>query len=153
MAIMRMSATHSTTTAWCRVMYFAAAWLVLLAGCDAARVPTSPEARAREFLDAAIRDPQNIERLTQLAGDPAYATSTGLDSAPVRVGLDYLRARLAQGASLELNAGRAQTLENGAQRIPVAVQPSSEPRVSTDFELELEPVGEGWRLRRVTTPG
>lgn len=134
-------------------MLLAVAWLALLAGCDATRVPTSPEARAREFLDVAIRDPQNSERLARLAGDPAYAAYSGLDSAPVRVALDYLRVRLAQGASLELKAGRAQALENGAQRVPVAVQSSSEPRVTTDFEVELAPVGEGWRLRRVTTPG
>jgi hypothetical protein len=134
-------------------MPLAVAWLVLLAGCDAARVPASPEARAREFLDVAIRDPQNSERLALLAGDPDYTTRIGMDSAPVQVALDYLRTRLAQGAALDIKSGRVHALENGTQTVPIAVQSASEPRVTTDFEVELEPVGEGWRIRRVTTPG
>jgi hypothetical protein len=150
---MRISAARFESIARLRVIRLAAVWLVLLAGCDAARVPTSPEARAREFLEVAIRDPQNSERLALLAGDPAYATATGLDSAPVRVALDYLRSRHALGTALDFKSGRAQALDNGAQRVPVAVQPAPGSNTTVGFEVEIEPAGDGWRIRRVTIPG
>lgn len=131
---------------WTRL---AALGLVLLAGCDAARVPSSPETRAREFIEVAIRDPQNSERLARLAGDPDYATRIGLDSAPTQVSLEYLRTRHAQGAALEFKSARARDLDGGAQRVPVTVQLPSETRVRIGFEVELEPAADGWRLRRV----
>lgn len=146
-----MSATRPEFTVWRQVTHLAVAAFVLLAGCDATRVPTSPEARAREFLDVSIRDPQNSERLARLVGDPDYSTRIGLDSAPVQVAIDYLRARHAHGVALEFKSGRALALDNGAQRVPVAVQTTAEPRATTDFAVELEPAGGGWRIRRVTT--
>jgi hypothetical protein len=142
---MRMSvASHIFPVRW---KCLPALCLVLLAGCDAARVPSSPETRAREFIEVAVRDLHNSERLAQLAGDPDYPRRAGLDSAPLRVSLDYLRTRQAQGAALEFKSGRAQDLDGGAQRVPVTVQVSPDVRVG--FDVELEPAGDGWRIRRV----
>jgi hypothetical protein len=85
------------------------------------------------------------------AADPA---TVGVESAPVRVALDFLRIRQRQGASLRFRTGDARVLADGAQRVPVTIQfEAIEGRDRIGFDVELRQVDGVWRVRHLSTAG
>lgn len=132
----------------------AGACLVLLVGCDLIRGPaTGAENRARDYLETLVREPANRERLNGFV-DAIDAPTPGIESAPVRVALDYLRARHRQGASLKFRTDEPRALEDGGQRVPVNVHlEAAEARESIGFEVDMQAVDKVWRVRRLRATG
>jgi len=93
------------------------------AGCQARS--SAPEARAREFVEVLVIEPQNQERLVQLANTKDASGVTALYSSETGIELTYLRARIQQGAALEVKIRSVQrdTPDQHRVALDVALRP------------------------------
>jgi len=124
------------------------------AGCQARS--SAPEGRAREFVEVLVVEPQNQERLVQLANIKDANGVTALYSSETEIELIYLRARVQQGATLEVKIRSVQrdTPDRHRVALDVALQPPQRgvalrrgDKDITGIEATLVRVGaEEWRV-------
>jgi hypothetical protein len=120
---------------------------VLGAACDA--VPTTPERRAREYVELLVQQPDDAAgRLEELDGPTPV-----LEGVATGVALGYLRARVRQGPTPEVSATSAHKSAPGERLVIVAVSPgpgraAAEDRVRFQVRVARDP-GQEWRVRGV----
>jgi len=126
--------------------------LAAVAGCDWFR--DSPETRAKFYLETLVREPDNRERLDELA-TPAGSESV-LAGLGTQLAVDYLRARQRQGMALDFAVTAAQRTDpsHRSVRVAAATYPSGvrtdrDSRVRFEVTLELSEQN-GWRVTRVS---
>jgi hypothetical protein len=127
--------------------------VILLAACDV--VWNAPEGQARDFIQTLVTTPADNQQLHELANIPADRNPEDLlDGLSTRVAVDYLRARQAQGASLDFGRGEVQRTD--ASRLVVGVRvtyapPGSATNSEVRFQVHMEKDDQGrWRIARVT---
>jgi hypothetical protein len=134
--------------------------LAALVGCSV--VQHAPQDRARAFIEAAVTTPSDSARLAAAAGLPPGRRVDDLyDGLAVRVALDFLQAKQAQGVGLEFKADAPQRLDPQRWRVGVRVRYAADAGSGSGevrFEVYLrqdEP--DRWRIDRVvageTSPG
>ena len=141
--------THRPATAWA-----AGLWLVLgLAACEP--FWGTPEARARDFIEALVTAPAETQPLRDIANlSPEQSPEALIDDLSARVGLDFLRARQAQGVSLKFVQGEARPVDEAHHTVVRHVsflQPGTPVAGEVRFLVRLEKVDQTrWRIARVT---
>lgn len=118
----------------------------------------APEYRARDFIEALVREPENTQKLQTLARPPAgQAPQKLVQGVSAGVALDFLRARRAQGADLMFTLGEVQRPDRQRRIVAVAVshsEPTEIPGARTAarreivFKVKIEG-NEQWRITRV----
>ena len=105
-------------------LMFVVTVLAGLAGTGCQARSSAPEARAREFVEVMIVEPQNQERLVQLANTKDASSLTALYSTETGIELTYLRTRVRQGAALEVKIRDVQrdTPEQHRVTLDVAIE-------------------------------
>lgn len=141
--------TSRPGTAWA-----AGLWLVLsLAACEP--FWSTPEARARDFIEALVTAPAETQPLRDIANLPPEQSPEALvDGLSARVGLDFLRARQTQGVSLKFVQGEVRPVDNAQRAVVVHVsylQPGTPVTGEVRFLVRLEKDDQArWRIARVT---
>ena len=127
--------------------------IILAAGCDV--VWNAPEGRARDFIQILVTTPAETEHLHELANIPADRNPEDLlDGLSTRVAVDFLRAKQAQGVTLDFGRGEVQRTD--ATRLVVGVHATYAPAGSganseVRFQVHMEKDDQGrWRIARVT---
>ncbi|BAV32362.1 hypothetical protein SCL_0037 [Sulfuricaulis limicola] len=134
--------------------WIAGLWLVLgLAACNP--FWSAPESRARDFIEALVTSPAEIQPLRDIANLPPEQNPDALISdLSARVGLDFLRARQAQGVSLKFVAGEARPVDDAHRAVVIHVaylQPGTPVAGEVRFLVRLEKDAQArWRIARVT---
>lgn len=135
--------------AWCGGLLV----VIWLAGCDV--VWNAPEGQARDFIQTLVTTPAEAEQLHELANLPADRNPDDvLDGLSTRVAVDFLRAKQAQGVTLEFRRGEVQRTE--ATRLVVGVRVTYAPagngaNSEVRFRVLMEKDDQGrWRIARVT---
>lgn len=129
-------------------------WLVsLLAACEP--FWNTPESRARDFVEALVTAPAETQPLRDIANiPPEQNPETSIDDLSARVGLDFLRARQAQGVSLKFVAGETRRVDDMHRTVMVRVtylQPGTPTTGEVRFLVQIEKDEQGrWRIARVT---
>ncbi|MEW6331457.1 MAG: hypothetical protein AB1560_08360 [Pseudomonadota bacterium] len=129
-------------------------WLVLLlAACEP--FWSTPESRARDFIEALVTAPAETGALRDLANLPPEQSPEALvDGLAARVGLDFLRARQAQGVTLKFVQGEARPQDEAHRTVVIHVsflQPGTPVAGEVRFLVRLEKVDQTrWRIARVT---
>jgi hypothetical protein len=141
--------TNKPGTAWA-----AGLWLVLgLAACEP--FWGTPEARARDFIEALVTAPAETQPLRDIANLPPEQNPEALiDDLSARVGLDFLRARQSQGVSLKFVQGKARPAGDARLTVVIHVaylQPGTPVTGEVRFLVRLEQDDQArWRIARVT---
>ena len=127
--------------------------VILLAACDV--VWNAPEGHARDFIQTLVTTPAEAQQLHELANIPADRNPEDLlDGLSTRVAVDFLRAKQAQGVTLDFGRGEVQRV--GATRQVVSVRVTYAPAGSganseIRFQVYMEKNDQGrWRIARVT---
>ncbi|HSW52440.1 MAG TPA: hypothetical protein VLG93_04345 [Sulfuricaulis sp.] len=129
-------------------------WLVLaVAACEP--FWGTPEARARDFIEALVTAPAETQPLRDIANLPPEKNPEALiDDLSARVGLDFLRARQAQGVSLKFVQGEARPADDRQRAVVIHVawlQPGTPVTGEVRFLVRLEKDDQArWRIVRVT---
>lgn len=129
-------------------------WLVLLlAACEP--FWSTPEARARDFIEALVTTPAETQPLRDIANLPPEQNPEALiDDLAARVGLDFLRARRTQGVSLKFVQGEARPVDDAHRTVVIHVsylQPGTPVTGEVRFLVRLEKDDQArWRVARVT---
>jgi hypothetical protein len=113
---------------------------------------SEPERRARAFIEALVRTPGEIETLHAfVARAPGVDPLAFTDEPPMRVALEYLRAKHQTGESLDFSSFETAQPNQDARRVVVRVRIGAT-RPATDevvFSLELERESGGvWLVAR-----
>jgi hypothetical protein len=126
---------------------FALTLLAALAGCQLFQ--DEAETRALGFIETLVVDPANEARLRELAnGDDPRKLAGEL---PVTLGLDFLRARRAQGATVQFVAARVERPDNRHRTVQVLARADGAGGRTGDelgFEVALQR-NDGWHILRV----
>lgn len=136
------------------VRWIAGIWLVsMLAACEPSW--TTPETRARDFIEALVTSPVEMEQLRDIANLPSGRHPEELlDDLPARVGLDYLRAMQARGESLKFVQGESRRLGEARRTVMVHVtylQPGTPTIGEVRFLVRIKAGGQNrWHIVRVT---
>jgi hypothetical protein len=144
---------HLTSTA-ITARAAAGLWLaLLLAACEP--FWSTPESRARDFIEALVTAPAETGALSDLANlPPEQSPEALLDGLAARVGLDFLRARQAQGVALKFVQGQARPVDEGHRTVVIHVsylQPGTPVAGEVRFLVHLEIDTQArWRIARVT---
>lgn len=114
-----------------------------------------PETPARDFIEALVTAPAEARALRDIANLPPEQNPEALvDDLSARVGLDFLRARHAQGAALKFVAGETRQLDATRHTVMVHVsylQPGTPTTDEVRFLVRIGKDAEGrWRIARVT---
>lgn len=127
--------------------------VILLAACDV--VWNAPEGHARDFIQTLVTTPAETEHLHELANIPADRNPEDLlDGLSTRVAVDFLRAKQAQGVTLDFGRGEVQRTD--ATRLVVGVRATYAPagggaNSEVRFQVHMEKDDQGrWRIARVT---
>jgi hypothetical protein len=116
---------------------------------------SAPEARAQEYVEALVLDPDNTEVLKIIANNPAAPESLvqGLDA---RVALDYLCARHKQGVNLYFAHTDVRRPEPDRRQVVVLTSQADGSSAGKEvrFEIDLEKNGpQAWRITRISAGG
>jgi len=136
------------------VRWIAGLWLVsILAACEPSW--TVPETRARDFIEALVTSPTEMEQLRDVANlSSERHPEELLDDLSARVGLDYLRTLQAQGESLKFVQGESRRLGETRRTVKVHVtylQPGTPTMGEVRFLVRIEANGQNhWRIAHVT---
>lgn len=127
--------------------------LGMLAACEP--FWDTPETRAREFVETLVTAPSDSSRLRDIANVPAGRSPEDLiEGLAARVGLDFLRAQLAQGVTLKFVPGETLKPAEGRRLIWVHVsylQPGTTQTGTVRFVIRAEKDQQGaWRLAGLT---
>jgi hypothetical protein len=128
-------------------------FLFLLAGCEP--FGNAPEGRALDFAEALVTAPADVQKLRDIANiGPERNPEDLLDGLSVRVALDFLRAKQAQGVTLKFSAGKVRVIDAVQRAISVHVsylQPGTTANSEVRIQVQIENDGQGrWRITRVT---
>jgi hypothetical protein len=121
--------------------------LAALAGCRLFQ--DEAETRALGFIETLVVDPANEARLRELAGGDNPRQLAG--DLPVTLGLDFLRARRAQGASVQFVATRVERPDNRNRTVQVLARADGAGGHVGDelaFDVALQR-NDGWHILRV----
>ncbi len=136
------------------VRWIAGFWLVsILAACEPSWI--TPETRARDFIEALVTAPAEMEQLRDIADlSSERHPEELLDDLSARVGLDYLRAMQARGVTLKFVQGESRRLGETRRTVKVHVtylQPGSPTIGEVRFLVRIEASGQNrWHIVRVT---
>jgi hypothetical protein len=136
-------------TAWA-----AGLWLALaLAACEPSW--STPESRARDFIEALVTAPAETQPLRDIANlSPEQSPEALIDDLSARVGLDFLRARHTQGVSLKFVQGETRPADDTHRAVVIHVtylQPGTPVTGEVRFLVRLEKDDQArWRIARVT---
>lgn len=127
--------------------------LVLLVACDA--VWNAPEGHARDFIQTLVMTPAAIQQLRTLANITVDRNPEDLlDGLSARVAVDFLRAKEAQGVTLDFGHGEVQRTAATQQVVGVRVAyvpAESGANSEIRFQVDMEKDDQGrWRIARVT---
>ena len=134
--------------------WVAGLWLVLgLAACNPFQ--STPESRARDFIEALVTAPAEIQPLRDIANLPPEQNPEALiGDLSARVGLDFLRARQARGVSLKFVPGEARPVDDAHRTVVIHVaylQPGTPVSGEVRFLVRLEKDDQArWRVARIT---
>ena len=131
----------------------AALILFVLAGCKP--FWSTPETRARDFIEALVTAPAEAQALRDLANLPPEQNPEALmDDLSARVGLDFLRARHAQNVSLKFVVGETRRQDEAHHTVMIHVTyllPGTPTTDEVRFLVRIEKDAQGrWRIARVT---
>ena len=115
----------------------------------------TPEGRAREFIETLVTAPAETQPLRDIANvPPEQNPETLIDDLSARVGLDFLRARQAQGVSLKFVQGETRRANDTHRTVMIHVtylQPGIPVTGEVRFLVRIEKNDQGrWRIARVT---
>lgn len=128
-------------------------WLVsALVACDP--IWSTPEGRARDFIETLVTLPAETQELRDIANVPDGQNPEDLiDDLSARVGLDFLRARYAQGVSLKFVQGETRRVDDARRTVMIHVtylQPGTPMTGEVRFLIRIEKDDQGrWRIARV----
>ena len=130
-----------------------ALFLFGLAGCEP--FWNAPEGRAQDFAEALVTAPADIQRLRDIAN---LATDRNpedlLDGLSVRVALDFLRAKQAQGVALKFALGETRQIDRLRRAVSVHIsylQPGTPTNSDVRMQVQIEKDARGrWCITRVT---
>ncbi|MCR4345769.1 MAG: hypothetical protein NUV55_00975 [Sulfuricaulis sp.] len=137
-----------------KITWVAGIWLVLaLAACEP--FWSTPEGRAREFIEALVVSPAEIQPLRDIANLPPEENPEALiGDLSARISLDFLRARQAQGVSLKFVQGETRRTDDTHRAAMIHVtylQPGTPVTGEVRFLVRIEKVAQArWRIARVT---
>lgn len=137
-----------------RTAWVAGLWLVLgLAACEP--FWSTPEGRARDFIEALVTAPAQTQVLRDIANlPPEQNPETPIDDLSARVGLDFLRARQAQGVSLKFAQGETRRVNDTHRAVMIHVtylQPGTPVTGEVRFLVRIDKDTQGrWHITRVT---
>jgi len=128
-------------------------FLLVLAACEP--FGNAPEGRALDFAEALVTAPADVQKLRDIANiGPERNPEDLLDGLSVRVALDFLRAKQAQGVTLKFSMGKVQVIDAVRRAISVHVsylQPGTTANSEVRIQVQIEKDGQGrWRITRVT---
>ena len=141
--------TRATIPAWAAGLGLA----LLLAACQP--FWSTPETRARDFIETLVTAPAETQRLRELANLPPEQNPEALmDDLSARVGLDFLRARHAQNVSLKFVAGETRQLNEASHTVMIHVTyllPGTPTMDEVRFLVRIEKDAQDrWRIARIT---
>lgn len=145
----RRERTNGRKTTW-----VAGIWLALIvAACEP--FWSTPETRARDFIEALVTAPAETRPLRDIANLPPEQDPAALiDDLSARVGLDFLRARQAQGVSLKFVSGETRRAGDAQRTVVIHVtylEPGTPVAGEVRFLVRSEKDDRGrWRIARVT---
>ncbi len=124
-----------------------------LAGCEP--FWSAPEGRALDFAEALVTTPAEIQKLRDIANlAPARNPEDLLDGLSIRVTLDFLRAKQAQGVALKFALGEARQINASRRAVSVRVsylQPETPANSEVRMQVQIEKDDQGrWCITRVT---
>jgi hypothetical protein len=139
----------SRKSAWTAGVLF----LFGLAGCEP--FWSAPEGRALDFAEALVTTPAEIQKLRDIANlAPARNPEDLLDGLSIRVTLDFLRAKQAQGVALKFALGEARQINASRRAVSVRVsylQPETPANSEVRMQVQIEKDDQGrWCITRVT---
>ena len=131
----------------------AALVVLLLAACNA--VWNAPEGHASDFIQTLVTTPAATQELREFANiAPDRNPEDLLDGLSARVAVDFLRAKEAQGASLDFSRGQVQRLDAARRVVEVHVgyaPAEGGERNQIQFQVLMEKDDQGrWRIDRIT---
>lgn len=137
-----------------KTSWVAGIWLVsALAACE----PTwsTPESIARDFIEALVVTPAGIQPLRAIANLPPEQNPAALiDDLSARIGVDFLRARQAQGVALKFVPGEIRRTDDARRAVMIHVsylQPGTPVTGEVRFLVRIEKADQDrWRIVRVT---
>lgn len=122
--------------------------LAALAACQLFQ--DEAETRALGFIETLVVDPANDARLRELANGGADPRQL-IGDLPVKLGLEFLRARRAQGAAVEFVAARIERPDNRHRTVQVLARADGAGTRAGDelaFEVALQR-NDGWHILHV----
>ena len=130
-----------------------ALFLFGLAGCEP--FWNAPEGRALDFAEALVTTPTEIQKLRDIANlAPPRNPEDLLDGLSIRVTLDFLRAKQAQGVALKFALGEARQINASRRAVLVRVsylQPETPANSEVRMQVQIEKDDQGrWCITRVT---
>lgn len=134
--------------------WIAGIWLAsILAACEPSG--TTPEIRAKNFIEALVTSSAETEQLRDIANLASERQPEELlDGLSARIGLNYLRTIQAQGGSLKFVLGEIHRLDVARRTVKVHVaylQPGAPAMSEVRFLVNLEARDPNtWRIVRVT---
>lgn len=137
-----------------KTTWVAGLWLVLgLAACEP--FWSTPESRAQDFIEALVMAPAETQQLRDIADVPSEQNPEALiDDLSARVGVDFLRARQAQGVSMKFVQGETRRADDGHRAVMIHVtylQPETPVTGEVRFLVRIDKDDQGrWRIARVT---
>ena len=138
----------SSKSAWAAVLF-----LFGLVGCEP--FWNTPESRALDFAEALVTTPADLQKLRDIANlAPDRNPEDLLEGLSVRVALDFLRAKQAQGVELKYALGEARHIDALRRVVSVHVnylQPGTpaNSKVQLQFRIEKDDRSR-WCITRVT---
>ena len=129
-------------------------WLMsVLAACEP--FWSTPESRARDFIEALVETPSETQPLRDIANLlPEQNPEALIDDLSARVGVDFLRARQAQGVTLKYVQGEIRRADDAHRAVMIHVtylQPGTPVTGEVRFLVRIEKDDQGrWRIARVT---
>lgn len=131
-------------------------WLALALGVSACQpFWGTPESRARDFIEALVTAPAETRPLRDIAGLPPEQDPAALvDDLAARLGLEFLRARQAQGVALKFVTGETRRADDAQRTVVIHVsylEPGTPVMGEVRFLVRSEKGADGrWRITRVT---
>ena len=124
-----------------------------LAGCEP--LWNAPEGRAQDFTEALVTAPADIQKLRDIANlAPDRNPEDLLDGLSVRVALDFLRAKQAQGVALKFALGETRQIDRLRRAVSIHIsylQPGTPTNSDVRMQVQIEKDARGrWCITRVT---
>lgn len=125
----------------------------VLAACEP--IWSTPEGHARDFMEALVMTPTEVQKMQELAHLPVTQDPEGLiGDVAGRVGVDFLRAQRTQGVSMKFVRAETRKLSDARRLVGVNVsylQPGTPMTGEVRFRVLLEKNDQGdWRIARVS---